>query len=391
MPCTALSRGRFRKKTTTVRVSGLIARSGTVEASIQLFKEIFMIKSTPAVITAACLFAVVTQACAGPGSPGIFPPSSHVRALAVSAPSITNEYNVPRPNAYPLEITTGPDGALWFTERLGGAFGRITTTGAATDFVATGPARFQFGIASGSDGNLWTTGISLPNVTVQEHSNNQSPENAVFRVTPQGSSTQYALPADSFPKQIVTGPDGNVWFVERYGKIGRMTPSGQLTEFALPSDPPAGPSGITVGPDNALWFTATFGGYVGRITTSGSISTFPLPNGGGPFGIATGADGNLWIAEFFNDQIARMTPTGDVTEYALAGGSSPRGIVAAPNGKLYFAENGRGNIGEISLTGTIREFAIPTPNSGPAGVTVGPDGNVWFTESNANKIGKLTL
>jgi hypothetical protein len=67
-----------------------------------------------------------------------------------------------------------------FRSDQAGHSGELRQPATATDVVASGPARFQFGITSGFDGNLWTTGISLPNVTVQQHSNNQSPENAVL-------------------------------------------------------------------------------------------------------------------------------------------------------------------------------------------------------------------
>jgi streptogramin lyase len=350
-----------------------------------------MIRSPVTALAATLIFALTLGGCGGGSGMSPVTPGSSIRhKSALSTPSVTNEYAVPFPNSFPLEITKGPDGALWFSQRSGGSLGRITTTGSIREFLLTGPARFAFGVATGSDSNIWATGISVPSTTVQEHSNNQSPNNAVFRMTTNGTTTAFALPMDSFPKQIVGGPDGNLWFVERYGKIGRMTTSGQLTEYNIPTAD-SGPSGITVGPDGALWFTETFSGLIGRITTSGAISEFPLPNGGGPFGIATGSDGNLWITEFFGDQIARMTTSGVVTEYPLASGSAARGIVAAPDGNLYFAESGTGKIGQVTVSGTITEIPVPTANSGPAGVTVGPDGNVWFTESLANKIGKLSL
>src|SRR5262249_57093284 len=58
----------------------------------------------------------------------------------------------------PQEITTGPDGNLWFTEISRSRIGRLTTAGAFTEFAAgistgSGP----WGIAAGPDGNLWFT------------------------------------------------------------------------------------------------------------------------------------------------------------------------------------------------------------------------------------------
>ncbi|HWE54008.1 MAG TPA: hypothetical protein VG435_00770 [Acidimicrobiales bacterium] len=56
----------------------------------------------------------------------------------------------------PLEdITTGPDGALWFTGT--GIVGRITTAGVITDFA---DSRFENvgGIVAGPGGAMWLDG-----------------------------------------------------------------------------------------------------------------------------------------------------------------------------------------------------------------------------------------
>jgi virginiamycin B lyase len=65
----------------------------------------------------------------------------------------------------------------------------------------------------------------------------------------------------------VVGPDHNLWFTEFYsGQIGRITPTGSLHEFPLP-DPNSGPGGIVVGPDHNLWFTEFYSSKIGRMVT----------------------------------------------------------------------------------------------------------------------------
>ncbi len=55
---------------------------------------------------------------------------------------------------------------------------------------------------------------------------------------------------------------------------------GTFTAYAIP---PLGANGvilsqfITSGPDGALWFTELGGNAIGRITTAGQISQYPLP------------------------------------------------------------------------------------------------------------------
>jgi virginiamycin B lyase len=64
---------------------------------------------------------------------------------------------------------------------------------------------------------------------------------------------------------ITAGPDGNLWFTEDAGNnIGRITTTGEITEFPIPT-PQSGPHGIAVGPDGNLWFTEQTGNKIGRI------------------------------------------------------------------------------------------------------------------------------
>jgi streptogramin lyase len=81
---------------------------------------------------------------------------------------------------------------------------------------------------------------------------------------PAGIVTEFSLPTGgSFPAEITTGPDGNLWFTECFfflsangcpnSKIGRITPQGQITEFPLA--PQSFPDNITAGPDGKVWFT----------------------------------------------------------------------------------------------------------------------------------------
>jgi virginiamycin B lyase len=186
------------------------------------------------------------------------------------------------------------------------------------------------------------------------------------------------------PQGITTGSDGNLWFTENgAGKISRMTPAGVVTSFALPQVPPpvgspAGtadttphPTAITAGPDGALWFTGR-PGEIGRITTAGVVTEFPLPAVPPPSG----------------------SKPGTASTQATA-----TSIVAGPDGALWFTDI-PGEIGRINTAGVVTEFAVPeippppgskpgtpgTPAS-PTSITVGPDGALWFGENGA--IGRI--
>jgi virginiamycin B lyase len=105
---------------------------------------------------------------------------------------------------------------------------------------------------------------------------------------------------------ITTGPDGALWFTySGNNSIGRITTAGVDTQYPVPA-PSSNPGGITAGPDGALWFTENTA--IGRITTAGKVTEFPLPSfssDAGP-GITLGPDGALWFTEWQSGRIGRM-------------------------------------------------------------------------------------
>ena len=287
----------------------------------------------------------------------------------------------------------------------------VCTQGALAGTIATIPTAegiIPSGITAGPDGNLWFTYAGTIGPGADGVGN-------IGRITPSGRIRQFPIPTaisttESSPQAITAGPDGNLWFTEQgTGKIGRITPSGRISQFLLPSGSgtPEAPEAITAGPDGNLWFTVTvtnivgeFGsnsisvsGKIGRITTSGAISEFPIPTANRPEAITAGPDGNLWFTENESGKIGRITPTGAISEFPIPTAESrPTGITAGPDGNLWFTESniGASKIGRITPTGAISEFPIPTANSVPVGITAGPDGNLWFTEWSTGMIGRIT-
>src|SRR5436305_14831944 len=113
---------------------------------------------------------------------------------------------VPTAGAGLVGIAPGPDGNVWFTEYSANNIGRITPTGAITEFPLPTPNSYPNWLTSGPDGNIWFSEASH-----------------IGRITSNGTITEYPLPA---PRGLVTGADGNLWIVvEGAGaKIGRFVP-----------------------------------------------------------------------------------------------------------------------------------------------------------------------
>jgi parallel beta-helix repeat protein len=203
--------------------------------------------------------------------------------------------------------------------------------------------------------------------------------------------TEVLVPtANSEPYGIASGPDGALWFTEYLGnRIGRITTAGVITEFPVAAG--SVPLNIAAGPDGNLWFTENSGNRIARITTAGVVTEFPVPTASSfPGGIAAGPDGSLWFTENNGNKIGRITTAGVTTEYSIPSASSfPSGIAAGPDGALWFTEYVGNRIGRITTTGVVAEFPLPTGGT-PAYIVAGPDGNLWFTEFSGNKIGRIS-
>jgi uncharacterized protein (TIGR03437 family) len=175
--------------------------------------------------------------------------------------------------------------------------------------------------------------------------------------------------------------------------IGFSPLRAQITEYAVPF---IGLNGIAAGADGAMWFSGS--GHIGRITTAGVVTSYPLPtSNAGSYAITAGPDGAMWFTENSNltaAKIGRITTSGVFTEYPLPDpGSIPTMITAGPDGALWFIESGTSKIGRITTSGTITEFPLPTSEAsgGAFGITAGPDSNLWFTEYyGADKIVRMT-
>jgi len=200
---------------------------------------------------------------------------------------------------------------------------------------------------------------------------------------------------------IAAGPDGNLWFTETTGRnIGRLTTSGVVTEFPI-SMAFATTSGIAAGPDGNVWFTEykfveepAFVGYVsqtGRIARDGNITEFPISGLAEPSTIVTGPGDRLWIGSRGEGKIGRFSTAGDVEGVVDAPGV--RRITNGPDGNLWFTGNTTitSHVGRVTRTGAVATFAIGGfPSAGVSGIASGPDGNLWFTEERKNRIGRIT-
>jgi virginiamycin B lyase len=205
---------------------------------------------------------------------------------------------------------------------------------------------------------------------------------------------------------LIFGPDGQAWFTGYYSetyspgeeahyypqimRIDRQGQVGVVFEHQRAD-------GFTVGPDGDVWLTSMR--WVSRLTASGEITTFPMPEeevgqhftqAAGP--IVTGSDGNLWLSGYRAVSVGgeaksvatidRMTPAGQVTQFELPGpGSFPTRLALGPEGNVWFTEMQEDKVGRISPAGAIQMFQLPD-GTRPVEIALGADGNLWVTEEN---------
>jgi len=237
-------------------------------------------------------------------------------------------------------------------------------------------------ITSGPDGNLWFT---------------ERYENAVVKMTPSGEMTKYTegITANAWPTSLTTGPDGNIWFAEPnvyvggMYQVGRITPDGVVTEFPSPIQPPSALQSIVSGPDNSIWYVQSLGRRIAKMTMDGEVTTFAT---GMPFGtflqsLAVGPDGNLWFTGI--NGIGKMTPTGTVTLYTagLASASVITGITAGPDGNMWIAMPSVNQIAKVDMAGNVTPYSTGlTVDASPVGIVAGADGNLWFTGGGSGSV-----
>jgi virginiamycin B lyase len=239
---------------------------------------------------------------------------AHGQICDPSQPGCITEFAVPSDQAgntsQPRGITRGPDGAIWFTEgpnpANGNKIARIPTSATSAnpqivEFLIPTPNSLPNSITTGADGALWFTEFDGRKI-------GRIPLSA----SPASPGITESSPTLSQPAYITLGPDGALWFTEYSNdNIGRVASDGTFTEIPLPAGS-GSPYAITVGPDGALWFTEYNTAKIGRIPVSATpdapgITEFPISSGPVALsGITTGPDGALWFTETVENKIGLL-------------------------------------------------------------------------------------
>jgi len=251
---------------------------------------------------------------------------------------------------------------------------------------------------------------------------------------PVGTLKQFRVPtANSQPRAITNGSDGNRWFTEGTeftgapAEIGRITSAGAVTEFPVECNFCI-ITDIAQGLGDTLYFTSNEPS-LGSINTAGQqLPSVPLPNSNALGGNLAVHGNDVWITDFNNDSLWRYTITsGQFTQFVVP---EPADVAVDSLGRVWFTAPLIGAIGQLDpATGTVtstdagglipRELAVATdgqvwftarftpqgvgrldPNTnvvttfpltavGPEGIAASPDGSMWFTQTTKGNIANI--
>ena len=225
----------------------------------------------------------------------------------------------------PNSITTGPDGALWWTNSISGD----------TDYL------------------------------IRRQS-----------VLPSGSPTAFDSEVIQ-PRSITTGPDGNLWYLG-FDTVARMTPAGVVTLFDMPDGTAVGRS-LVAGPDGNLWWCDRSQDRVVRTDHSTGEHTIFEPDGvlDDPVSIAPGDDGNLWLTSGTDDLVGRVTTDGVFAAFPHPDIHDPLEVARGPGGALFVsgeAANGQDVIHRLTVLSapTVPTGLTATPGDGQVGLSWSP-------------------
>jgi virginiamycin B lyase len=198
--------------------------------------------------------------------------------VRVTPEGVVTTFSLPDGNdAQPSALALGGDGNMWFLEANGPCFdgadytniGKVTPAGGITEYAVKLHGN-GFGIAAGPDGRIWFA----------DPGGCDGYTSRIGAISTSGTGLKYyskGLPA--YVDTIINGGDGNLYWGTFTSQIGRITTKGVATVWNLPSSPAFAVLGMTVGPDNNIWFSDNSGDYIGAVYIHPVIQSFAPTSG----------------------------------------------------------------------------------------------------------------
>jgi gluconolactonase len=257
-----------------------------------------------------------------------------------------------------LEFPEGPvwlDGAIWFTEILGGHVSRWTPDSGVERVADTGGG--PNGAAAAADGSLYVTqngGMGTGSRATP----------GIQRVTTDGTvelvATEVAGLRLDGPNDLAFGDDGRLWFTDPRGDSdpARNSQPGRIFALDLASGDgeliielgPVFPNGIAFLEDGTLVWTESFSRRVMRLADGKPEVIIELPDRHYPDGFCVGGDGRLYVATTYAHCVSVVEEGTIVEQYPCGDGMVTNCCFGGPEGTdLYITDSRRGTLWRYRL------------------------------------------
>jgi streptogramin lyase len=272
--------------------------------------------------------------------------------------------------------------SMWFSVPAGckknapGFVGKVTiSTGQITTYPL-GASSVPGPIAE-NDNYVW----------VADQHKNKTGSRLIYQFTESGSSTSYPLPNAIDVSSLVAGPDGNLWFCGSYtsGKTtlagyGYVTPTGSSKLYELKGAGVPVLTSIAAGADGNLYI-ADESGNIDRVApATGAATTFNV--GGHPLYI-TNSSGVMVYSDSVAAQLSVITSNGTSTTYPAPNGQHPGFLARKADGSVLYIDtaNNSAAIGTFIPSSDTYEPEATAPKPNLRYIYNGFDGNMWLTDA----------
>ncbi len=338
----------------------------------------------------------------GRGRQTVDPNSRLSRTLVTGAATkyVAVEFELPKTNVEPHEITVDNQGNGWVTQRTGGRLGRFDTkTFTYTEFDppagATKKVRLN-GIVRGIDNKLWFV---------------DGGPNRRFLYYDTVSETFNVFPLPKLKYGNATGntmrvhPNGTVWLCNiGSNQIIRLDPTTKKIDVwevpaGVQARKNATPYGMAVAGDGKVWFVENTFNQLGRVDpATGKIDEFPIPvKGAVTRKMGSDSEGNIWVGLHVPGKLMKVDyktnqmtifdpPTEDSGVYSVQG--DPKSKV------IWFSQQHADQIARFDpATRAFTEFALANAEEDHRRIEIDPTNSnrIWWTGNTSGRIGYVEL
>ena len=302
-------------------------------------------------------------------------------APGVELKGVMSVWEVPVSGAVPHDSAVDPKGNIWFTLQETGHLARFNPDNHEWKlFKVPTPDSGPHGLVSDAFGDIWFT---------------ENYAGKIARLDPKtGAIMEFVPPTAKDPHTPIFGPDGALWFTAQNSNvIGRLDiETGKIAEFGAPTQN-AHPYGITAASDGALWFCELTGGKLGRLDPRNGGMTEYTPSESHVKPRRLVAVGNaIYFTDSEGGRLGRITLADKKFKFwdsPSGNHSEPYGIGADSAGKIWYEESGRDANNLVRFDPSVevfRTYPMPAPNSSVRNMVRDSKGRLWLPLSMANKI-----